>query len=128
VTFKTINSILAEKFPELSEAIKKEENFWKHEEVPPYCLYGPVVEPFIAKLLTEETNTSLIKRFFDFFEEMANCDDIEVRNLVTVSVLESLWGNFTLLSIAHKYMHPQTRKLCDGLQVYFHPYVPPELQ
>ena len=125
MTYKTINTALAENFPELSDAIKKEEDFWKKEEIPPYCLYGPVVEPFIAKLLIEEKNISLIKKFFIFFENMANCDDIEVKNLVKVSVLESLWGDFTLLSTAHKYMHPQTRKLCDELQIYFAPYVKP---
>jgi hypothetical protein len=119
MTYQEINSILAERFPELSVAIKNEESFWKYEDVPSYCLYGSVVEPFIAKLLTEETNIPLIKRFFDFFEEMSNCNDEEVKNLVQVSILESLWGNSEILNTAHKYMHPQTRMLCDELRKWF---------
>ena len=119
MTYQVINAILAERFPELSDTIKKEESFWKYEDIPPYCLFGSAVEPFIAKLLMEETNIPLLKRFFEFFEEMSNCSDNEVKNLVQVSILESLWGDYSVLNTAHKYMHPQTRKLCDELQKWF---------
>jgi len=113
--------VLIDRFPELAEEIKKEYDWWKDEEPPPYCLFEGVLNSsgFMENLLFEETNIELIKRIFIMFEDMAVCEDVKVRTLLQVGLLEYLWGDHKLLTIAHKYMHPNTKRLCEELQPYF---------
>ena len=120
---KDINSILQNKIPELAEEIEKVYAYWKYDRTPPHVLFAEVLNQngFMSNLLLSECNTSLIKKLFNFFEEMAFCDDEEVRNLLQVTILEYLWGDINLLNRAHKYMHPETRRLSDELQIYFNP-------
>jgi len=120
MTYDNINAVLLERLPELAVAIQKEYDYWKEEKVPSYCLYEGVLNSsgFMDNLLLEETNMELIKKVFDLYEDMATCDDVEVRNLLQVGLLEYLWSSVALLTTAHKYMHPQTRSLCDKIQAY----------
>lgn len=126
MNYTDINSILLVRMPELKSAIEKEYEWWNGEEPPPHCLYESAFNHsgFMRDLLFEEINITLINKVFDFFEDMANCDDYEVRCLLKVTLLEYLWGDFDLLNRAHKYMHTKTRELCDELQVYFKPFTP----
>ena len=129
MTYDNINSVLIERFPELAKEIKKEYDWWKDEEPPPYCLYEDVMNSsgFMQNLLYEETNIELIKRVFTMFEDMAMCEDVDVRTLVKVGLLEHLWGDVKLLTVAYKYMHPNTIKLSNELQPYFTtPFKPPK--
>lgn len=122
MTYDTMNTMLLNRFPELTDKIETEIDWWKGKKIPTYPLYEGVLNGsrFLVDLLTHESNLELIGRVFDFFEEMAESDDFEVKNLLQVGILEYLWGT-TLLDVAHKYMRPQTRKLSDELQIYFNP-------
>ena len=126
MTYEIMNTILVERLPEVKDAVRKETSHWKYEEVPSHVLYEVALNQsgFMYGLLLEDSNKSLIEKVFVFFEEMASCDDREVRNLLQVSILEYLWGDFQVLSRAHKYMHPKTRILSDELQIYFKPFKP----
>ena len=121
MTYENINSILLDRFPELADDINKETNYWKGEIVPSHILFAYAFNHsgFMASLLLAESDEMLVKRVFSFFEEMATCADVEVRNLLKVTLLEYLWGDFDLLKRARKLMHTYTRKLCDELQVFF---------
>ena len=120
MTYDNMNMLLQIRIPELTDHIKKETDYWKGKEVPTYCLYEGAINGsgFMVDLLTQKPNPELLSRVFGFFEEMANCEDFEVRNLLKVGILEYLWGE-KLVEVANKYMHPQTKKLCDELHVYF---------
>jgi len=67
--------------------------------------------PEIIKLLSEETNINLIKRVFDYFEEVSNSEDSYLQNIFSVTVLEILGNDRTILGIAKKYMGPKTTQL-----------------
>jgi len=123
MTYEHINSILVSKIPELKESIEEVTNYWKHERVPSHVLFAEVFyqNSFMYNLLSEECNIAIIRKVFDFFEDMANSNDAEVRNLLQVSILEYLWDDLEVLSRAHKYMHTKTRALSDELQTYLKP-------
>lgn len=84
----------------------------------PYVIYGEALTTYIKKLAVTNDANQLI-RVFDFLEEMANCEDEEVQNLLQVGVLEVLWDDRQLYFIAHKYMHQKTADIFKRIGVYF---------
>ncbi|BFT73589.1 resolvase [Paenibacillus sp. P36] len=82
--------------------------------------YGEVLEtviienifmPEIIKLLSENRNIKLLESIFDFFEEVSNCKDMHLINVFSVTVLESLGNDTTILGVAQEYMGPKTIQL-----------------
>lgn len=67
--------------------------------------------PDIIKLLSEDKNTKLLERIFDYFEEVSNCEDNHLINIFSVTVLEILGNDKKILGIAQKYMGPITIQL-----------------
>jgi len=123
MNYKNINTYLYDKFPEFREKISQIEEFWYPDEIPSHVLYGDVLNKFLFDLLKENKNTELIKRVFSFYEDLANCPDTRVQNLLQITLLEYLWDDFAVLSQAHKYMNFKTRELSNELQIYFRPFV-----
>ncbi|WP_097003080.1 DUF7674 family protein [Lacrimispora amygdalina] len=70
-----------------------------------------VFMPKVLKLLIEETNTQLLKRIFDYFEEVSHSDDEHLLNTFSVTVLEVLGNDRVILEIAKKYMGKKTIQL-----------------
>jgi F0F1-type ATP synthase delta subunit len=82
--------------------------------------YGEVLEtviienifmPEIIKLLSENRNIKLLKSIFNYFEEVSNCKDMHLINVFSVTVLESLGNDKTILGVAQEYMGPKTMQL-----------------
>ncbi|NRF95968.1 resolvase [Paenibacillus frigoriresistens] len=82
--------------------------------------YGEVLEtviienifmPEIIKLLSENRNIKLLESIFDYFEEVSNCKDMHLINVFSVTVLESLGNDKTILGVAQEYMGPKTMQL-----------------
>lgn len=70
-----------------------------------------VFMPEIIKLLSEGKNVDLLKRIFDYFEEISNCEDNYLLNIFSVTVLEILGNDRSILELAKKYMGPKTVQL-----------------
>jgi len=119
---ETINEYLPIRFPELGEEIAKEREWWFPDEVPSHVFYGDILNKLVFNTLITNTDKEFLKRIFDFYEEMAECGDEYVQNLLQVTLLEYLWDDFEVLRNAHKYMGQKTRKLSDELQIYFKPF------
>ncbi|KQY94712.1 resolvase [Paenibacillus sp. Root52] len=82
--------------------------------------YGEVLEtiiiedifmPEILVLLKEETNIDLIKRIFAYFEEVSTCGDAHLINLLSITALEVLGNDRSILTTAQKYMGLTTTQL-----------------
>lgn len=82
--------------------------------------YGKVLEtviiedifmPEIIKLLSENRNNKLLDCIFDYFEEVSNCKDDHLINVFSVTVLESLGNDKTILGVAQEYMGSKTMQL-----------------
>ena len=53
----------------------------------------------------------MLKRVFNFFEEMARPSDIQVPNLLQVGIFEWLVGDKAKISVAWTYMGQETKKI-----------------
>lgn len=84
----------------------------------PYVIYGEALTTYIKKLAVTNDSNHLM-HIFDFLEEMANCEDEEVQNLLQVGVLEVLWDDRQLYFIARKYMHQKTADIFKRIGAYF---------
>ncbi|WP_341278988.1 resolvase [Paenibacillus sp. FSL H8-0537] len=82
--------------------------------------YGEVLEtiiiervfmPKIIKLLSEERNVNLLESIFNYFEEVSNSEDTQLKNNFSVTVLEILGNDRSILETARKYMGSKTIQL-----------------
>lgn len=82
--------------------------------------YGEVLEtviiedifmPEIIKLLSEERNINLLESIFKYFEEVSNDEDAHLKNIFSITVLEILGNDRTILGTAQKYMGTKTIQL-----------------
>lgn len=82
--------------------------------------YGEVLEtvviedifmPRVLELLAENKNPELLKKVFDYFEEIVNGDDSDFINILFITVLEILGNDKRVLETAKQYMGPKTALL-----------------
>jgi len=102
-------------FPELLEQIEEFKN--NDDALLLHNFFLFVFNPFFKEALFMKPNDiTLIKRIFEFIEEMAQSSDFEIKNILGVTVLESL--SPSQLELAKKYMRPQTKKMLVELENY----------
>ena len=82
-----------------------------NSEVLETVIIEDIFMPEIIKLLNEDKTIEQLKRIFDYFEEIANCEDNHLINIFSVTVLEVLGNDRKILGIAKKYMGPKTIQL-----------------
>lgn len=110
ITYKNVDHLLVIAVPELAEVRKAGliHSGSKHEGQ--YVLFMDF-DPLIDQIIDSGGSNNSIDRLFDFFEQMALSEDLEVVNLLWIAVLERLLGNPNRLARAWKFMGPATRKL-----------------
>jgi len=118
--YEEMVDVLYSKFPELIEKYSNEIEYYRElyreygdNEAAAYSHYENIFNGFIENALSNEPEgSSLLKRIFTFFEEMANSEDGGVRNLLQVALLESIWSiGYPAYKRANTLMLPQTRNL-----------------
>ncbi|ULO05662.1 resolvase [Paenibacillus sp. 19GGS1-52] len=70
-----------------------------------------VFMPEVIKLLSEERNINLLESIFKYFEEVSNDEDAHLMNVFSVTVLEILGNDRSILGTAQKYMGSKTIEL-----------------
>ena len=68
--------------------------------------------------MSERQDNVKIKKVFVFLEDMATSEDLEVKNLLQVTVLEYLRSWYLLQRESEKFMQPETRKMFDTVKSY----------
>ncbi|GGO00220.1 DUF7674 family protein [Saccharibacillus kuerlensis] len=96
-------------FPSLDEAYRK--SILDYGEVLETVVIEDIFMPEIIELLRKEQNINLVKRIFDYFEEVSNDQNIHLRNLLSSTVLEKLGDDKDVLKAAKKYMGLKTTQL-----------------
>lgn len=99
---------MLEAIPEVFPIYNKEMEWWG--EALPHIVFGDVLNQYAIKLLKSSKEISIIKRIFDFYEKMASCDDLYVKQILTTTVLERLGDEKKVLNRAKEYMGTQTIK------------------
>lgn len=103
---ETIVDKMLETIPEVLPMFKEESEWW--DEVLPHVVFGDVLNPYVIQLLRTNKETSIIKRIFDFYESMASCDDLYVKQILTTTVLEGLGDEKAIINQAREYMGTQS--------------------
>ena len=67
--------------------------------------------PRLIELLKQNKDTELLHSIFDYFEEVCNCDNEDLRNAFEVIVLEVLDIDKNILATAKQYMGLKTAQL-----------------
>lgn len=82
--------------------------------------YGGVLEtviiedifmPQVLLLLAKNDHTELLKKLFDYFEEIVSGDDSSLINVLSITVLEILGNDKNILATAKQYMGLKTALL-----------------
>ncbi|WP_426449740.1 DUF7674 family protein [Paenibacillus sp. S-38] len=89
-------------FPSTEAAYK--ESIATYGEVLETIIVENIFMPEIIKLLKEEKNINLLESIFKYFDEVSNDKDAHLMNLFSVTVLEVLGNDRSILETARKYM------------------------
>ncbi|EAC3109519.1 hypothetical protein AF927_07260 [Listeria monocytogenes] len=121
--YETINLTVAEIFPEINQYTKSSEQKNLFEELgeSPY-FYFPALWVLLNLTLTEKDfNNKLRDRIFIFMEEMAISEDKRVVELVTVEMLEPIFGlDFeTYQEVTKKRLLPTCKKIHQKQKNFF---------
>lgn len=110
-------TVLLNWFPELEEKIKKEIVLSKGM---PSCLYADVINPVLTSYFgcRDSVNKNLVDKIFDFFEYLASCGDDDVKNMLQVSLLESLWNTKESYEYSLLLMKPKTKTINNNISSY----------
>ena len=94
------------------------ESFDAYEESVSY--FGEVLDVIIMediimvemfKLLRSKKDNKLVEDIFQYLEKACNYEDIDLHNLISVTVLEKLWEKQEISELSQKYMGPKTKQL-----------------
>lgn len=101
------------------KSVNAELDKFKNHNPGPHVLYENVLNPYVKELLDNEENDEALQRIFKFYEDLAQSNDQEVKNLLQVTLLEVLWDDSIIYGKAYKYMLPATRQINDLIGEYF---------
>jgi len=97
--------------PEIREEYELEFEWWDGEFPGLHNIFGDVFNPFLIRLIKNNNNLNLLKRTFEFLENMAISNDDNVKNVLSVTVLENLGDDKKILNKSFEYMGANTKKL-----------------
>lgn len=101
--------IMLDFLPSTDDAYRK--SIADNGEVLETVIIESVFMPEIIKLLSEERNINLLESIFKYFEEVSNDEDAHLMNVFSVTVLEILGNDSSILGTAQKYMGSKTIEL-----------------
>lgn len=118
MNLKTINyddiiPKILEAIPEIRDEYEKEAAHWTDEKMGPYNLFDIILMPRVIGLLNGTGHEEELRRVFNFFEELASHQNIEIRNVIGVGVCEELCCHEAALQKAVKFMGRRTKAHCD---------------
>jgi hypothetical protein len=109
---------LTDEFKDFKPILQEHIEF--NEELLPHVFFADCNNVFIN--LIKENNPQVLNKLFNFFERMAADGNNDVKEILTVSILEVLGDDRHVLNIAHKYMGVETRKASDEIEKYWGRY------
>ena len=86
----------------------------------PHCLFGYFFNPLLVKILKspDYSENPLAAKIFDFYEQLAEYGDDEVKNLLQVTLLEYLWDDHTVYTRAIEMMGECTKLINKEIEKY----------
>lgn len=103
--FKTMVELLPETKAEYEKHMKE------YEKRLDTVVIEDIFMPEVNKLLEEDKNKVLLKKIFDYFEDVSGCGDEYLINIFSITVLEILGNDKEILTRARDYMGKETARL-----------------
>ena len=100
---------IIELFPGIKEMI--EEHIVEYGERLDTIIIEEIIMPEVIGLLKKNNDEKKLKEIFGFFEDVCINSDEYLNNVFSITALEKLGNENTILEIAKKYMGPVTKKL-----------------
>ncbi len=116
IEYDNLGDALVSRLPQLRRTYEKEMEWWGGDDPGPHNLFSAVLNPNLISMLSAGGPIDELERAFAFLEELAQHDDIRVREVVGTTVLERLAGDQDLLVSARQLMLPATRELSDTIE------------
>jgi len=91
--------------------IKYDETVKKYGKVLETIVIEDIFMPELIKLLKENNNVGLLKKIFEYIEEIVCGGSVQLVNIISVTVFEVLGDDKTVLDNAKKYMGTKTKEL-----------------
>lgn len=89
-------------------------------EVLVHVFFGDTVNENLIELINDDKeNSGEIKKIFDFFEKMASEGDEDVKEVLTVTILERLGDDANTLEKSYKYMGENTIKASQEIEKFW---------
>ena len=109
MTSKELNMKLIEYMPEIKERYLDEVTWQEQDETGSHIVFGDVLVPYIFDKAVEDDFQSL-KKIFEVLEKILSLGDDYANEVITLSVLESIFYKKTLHEKIIKYMGDNTKK------------------
>ena len=84
---KELNTMLLEAFPELKERFENETSWDDGIETGSYIVYEDIFMPYVVQAFVDNDQES-INRVMQFVERLASSDDVDVKNLIGISIID----------------------------------------
>ena len=86
---KELNTMLLEAFPELKERFEDETSWDNGIETGSYIVYEDIFMPYVVQAFVDNDQES-INRVMQFVEELSSSDDVDVKNLIGISIIDNV--------------------------------------
>jgi hypothetical protein len=114
--YKDLAIQFTNKFEEYKPFLQEHIEF--NSEILNHVFFGECNDYFI-ELIEKEKDIPKIKELFDFLELMAISEDDDVKELLSVTILERFGDSNKLLKIAFKYMGSETKKASNEIERFW---------
>jgi hypothetical protein len=104
-------------FPEYNSAYN--EHIEYNNELLPHVFFGETINEDLPVLLEMNNDKEKLKNIFKFMERVATEGDIQVQELLSMTVLERLGDNPKLLEVAVIYMGDKTKIALDEIERFW---------
>ena len=96
-------------FPNIKKNISKHNK--EYGEILNTIVIEEIIMPEVIELLKKDEDKEKLKEIFEYFEEICLYSDEYMNNIFSITVLEILGNEKSVLETAKKYMGPVTTKL-----------------
>lgn len=117
-----MSSIIKEllvKLPQLQPQYESELEWWGDEQPGAHIIFGDVLNPYLISLLKLGKHEENLQVIFTFLEKLANHEDLDVQEVVAVTVCERLGDDPELLKKARKYMGETTLRFSQEIEEFY---------
>lgn len=104
-------------FPEYRQDL--ENHILEFDEILSYVFFCNIYQDYVKKLLMENTEKTNLIKLFNFFEQMAIDEHQDIKDLLSLTILDNMRDNTTTLEVGASYCGLGTLELLNDILVMY---------